>query len=353
VPRIAVVPGDGIGIDVTKEAVKVLEKLCELTDLKLELVHFDYGADKYLETGISLPDEAIEDFRKNYDAVFMGALGDPRIPDMAHAKDILLGARFKLDLYVNLRPVKLLDERLSPLRNKGIEEIDFVVFRENTEGIYAGIGGNIKKGTPDEVAIQESLNTRKGVERIIRFAFEYAKKHKLPKLTMSDKGNAMQFEGDLWLRTFEEVGKEYPGIEKEHMYVDALVMQLVKNPERFDAIVTCNMFGDIITDLGGILQGGLGIAGSGNINPQGVSMFEPVHGSAPKYAGTNTANPIAAILTAQMMLEHLGRTRESEMVLNAVIKAIRTDNSTRDLGGKLGTKEVGDFICSELERTAG
>ncbi len=352
-PRIAVVPGDGIGIDVTAEAVKILEKLCETTDLELELVHFDYGADKYLETGISLPDEAIEDFRENYDAVFMGALGDPRIPDMAHAKDILLGARFKLDLYVNFRPVKLLDERLSPLRNKGIEEIDFVVFRENTEGIYAGIGGNIKRGTPDEVAIQESLNTRKGVERIIRYAFEYTKKHKLPKLTMSDKGNAMQFEGDLWLRTFEEVGTEYPDIEKEHMYIDALIMQLVKNPERFDAIVTCNMFGDIITDLGGILQGGLGIAGSGNINPDGVSMFEPVHGSAPKYAGTNTANPIAAILTAQMMLEHLGYAKQSKMVLDAVIKAIRTDNSTRDLGGKLGTKEVGDFVCSELERTAG
>jgi 3-isopropylmalate dehydrogenase len=347
--KIAIIPGDGIGIDVTKEAVKVLNLFRKHGGVELDLVYFDFGAEKYLETGISLPPEMITEFRDNYDAVFIGALGDPRIPDMAHARDILLGLRFKLDLYVNYRPVKLLDERLCPLRDKTCEDINFVVFRENTEGTYVGVGGNFKTGTSDEVAIQESLNTRKGVERIVRYAFEYAKRSGFGKVTMSDKSNAMRFEGDLWQRVFQEVGEEYPEIEKQHLFVDALVMQMVKRPEQFEVIVTCNMFGDIVTDLGGQLQGGLGMAASGNINPEGTSMFEPVHGSAPKYGGKNIANPFGAILTIQIMLDHLGYHSQAKMVEEAVIKAIRENQTTRDLGGGLGTKEAGDYICKEIK----
>jgi len=351
--KIAVIPGDGIGIDVTKEVVKMIETLKDLRNLDIELNHFDYGADKYLATGISLPDEQMEDFRNNYDAIFVGALGDPRIPDMTHARDILLGMRFKLDLYVNYRPIKLFDIKLCPLKNRPIEDVNFIVFRENTEGMYVGLGGIFKKGTPDEIALQESLNTRKGVERIIRYGFEHAEKHNLSRVTMSDKSNAQRFEGDLWQRVFYEVGEEYPDIEKQHLYVDALVMQMVKRPEQFEVIVTCNMFGDIITDLGGQLQGGLGIAASGNLNPGKVSMFEAVHGSAPKYQGKNIANPVAAILSAQYMFEYLGFAEEGSLIEKAVISSIKDDKTTRDLGGPLGTKEVGDFICEELTRLCG
>jgi 3-isopropylmalate dehydrogenase len=297
-----------------------------------------------------MPDEQIEEFKEKYHAIFIGALGDPRIPDMAHARDILLGIRFKLDLFVNYRPVWLIDPRLCPLKDKTTEDVHFVVFRENTEGMYAGIGGHLKKNTPDEVAIQTSVNTYKGVERIIRYAFEYADEHGLNKVTMSDKSNALRFEGDLWQRVFEKVGEDYPGIEKQHLFIDALVMQMVKRPEQFQVIVTSNMFGDIVTDLGGQLQGGLGIAASGNINPGKISMFEPVHGSAPKYTGQNVANPVAAILSAQLLLEYLGFDREGKLIENAVIEAIRSDKTTRDFGGKLGTKEVGDFICEEISK---
>jgi len=349
--KIAVIPGDGIGIDVTKEAVKVLDLFKNERSLPVELTHFDYGADKYLETGVSMPDEQIEEFRKNYDAIYIGALGDPRVPDMAHARDILLGTRFKLDLYVNYRPVRLIDPKLCPLKDKTPDDVNFIVFRENTENMYVGIGGHLKKNTPDEVAVQTSVNTRKGVERIIRYAFEYAAAHGLEKVTMSDKSNALRFEGDLWQRVFEEVGGEYPAIEKQHLFVDALVMQMVKRPEQFRVIVTNNMFGDIVTDLGGQLQGGLGIAASGNLHPGRVSMFEPVHGSAPKYAGQNVANPIAAILSAQLLLEYLGFNEEGKLIEDAVAAAIRADKTTRDLGGKLGTREVGDFICGEIVRT--
>lgn len=347
--KIAIIPGDGIGIDVTKEVVKILELFRDKKSLPLELNHFDYGADKYLATGISMPDEQMEEFREEYDAIFIGALGDPRIPDMAHARDILLGTRFKLDLYVNFRPVRLIDPRLCPLKDKTPEDVNFVVFRENTESMYAGVGGHLKINTADEVAVQTSVNTYKGVERIIRYAFEYAKKHNLTRVTMSDKSNALRFEGDLWQRVFYKVGEEYPDIEKQHWFIDALIMQMVKRPEQFQVIVTSNMFGDIATDLGGQLAGGLGIAASGNLNPGKVSMFEPVHGSAPKYQGQNIANPIAAILSAQLMLEYLDFDEEAKLVENAVITAIRSDNTTRDLGGKLGTKEVGDFICEEIK----
>jgi len=351
--KVAIIPGDGIGIDVTKEAVKVFDVFRKEKGLPIELSHFDYGADKYLATGISMPDEQIEEFKEKYHAIYIGALGDPRIPDMAHARDILLGTRFKLDLFVNYRPVRLIDPKLCPLKNKTTEDINFVVFRENTEGMYAGVGGHLKKTTTDEVAIQTSVNTYKGVERIVRYAFEYAREHGLNKVTMSDKSNALRFEGDLWQRVFEEVAEEYPDIEKQHLFIDALVMQLVKRPEQFQVIVTSNMFGDIVTDLGGQLQGGLGVAASGNIHPGKVSMFEPVHGSAPKYTGQNVANPIAAILSAQLLLEHLGFTREGKLIEDAVVTAIRADKTTRDLGGKLGTREVGDFICEEILRNLG
>ena len=348
--KIAVIPGDGIGIDVTKEVVKVFEIFRDQKKTPIELNHFDYGADKYLATGISMPDEQIEEFKDKYDAIFIGALGDPRIPDMAHARDILLGTRFKLDLFVNYRPIRLIDPKLCPLKDRTIEDVDFIVFRENTEGMYAGVGGHLKQNTPDEVAIQTSINTRKGVERIIRYAFEYARDHGSNRVTMSDKSNALRFEGDLWQRVFEEVGEEYPNIEKQHWFIDALVMQMVKRPEQFQVIVTSNMFGDIVTDLGGQLQGGLGIAASGNLNPGKVSMFEPVHGSAPKYTGQNIANPIAAILSAQLLLEYLGFDEEGKLIENAVTTAILSDQTTRDLGGKLGTKEVGDFICEEIAK---
>ena len=348
--KIAVIPGDGIGIDVTKEVMKILELFQHRKGLPIELNHFDYGADKFLATGISMPDEQIEEFKKDYHAIYIGALGDPRIPDMAHARDILLGTRFKLDLFVNYRPVRLIDPRLCPLKDKTIEDINFVVFRENTEDGYAGVGGHLKKNTSDEVAIQTSVNTYKGVERIIRYAFEYAKEHGLNRVTMSDKSNALRFEGDLWQRVFEQVGADYPDIEKQHWFIDALIMQMVKRPEQFQVIVTSNMFGDIATDLGGQLAGGLGIAASGNLHPGQVSMFEPVHGSAPKYTGLNVANPIAAILSAQLMLEFLGFEEEGKLIENAVITAIHSDQTPRDLGGKLGTKEVGDFICEEIEK---
>ena len=351
--RIAIIAGDGIGVDVTEEAIKVCDKVQELHDLPLEAKRFDFGAERFLRDGTTMPEDTVEDFRTNYDAIFVGALGDPRVPDMTHARDILLGLRFKLDLFVNYRPIKLTDEKLCPLKGKTEKDVDFVVFRENTEGLYVGMGGIFKKGTPDEIATQEDVNTRKGVERIIRYAFEFAKKKGRTKVTMSDKSNALRFGHDLWLRTFEEVGEEYPTIEKEHIYVDALTMQMVKRPQQFEVIVTCNMFGDIVTDLGAQIQGGMGLAASANINPDSTSMFEPVHGSAPKYAGKNTANPMAAILTLGLMLDHLGYAQTNEVIEKAVTQAIRTDNTTRDLGGSLGTREVGDFICETVERLVG
>ncbi len=346
--KIAIIPGDGIGIDVTREAVKVLDLINRERSLGLEIIHFDFGAETYLATGVSLPKEQLEDFRTNFAAIFLGALGDPRIPDMSHARDILFGMRFGLDQYVNMRPVKLFDEKLCPLKGKTTDDIDFVVFRENTEGLYVGTGGFFKKGTKDEVAIQESVNTYKGVERIIRYAFEYAKSHGCTKVTMSDKNNALRYEGDLWLRVFNAVGEEYPEIEKEHWFIDALAMQMIKRPEQFQVIVTNNMFGDIVTDIAAQLQGGLGVAASGNLNPEGVCMFEPVHGSAPKYAGKNTANPFGAILTAQLMLEHLGYKQEGQLIEKSVRRAVNRNQTTRDIGGTLGTREVGDAVCQTI-----
>ena len=344
--RIAVVPGDGIGPEVIAQGMRVLERINEQRKLGLEFVHFGWNADEYLKTGVSMPPGAMDDIRNNYAAVYLGAFGDPRVPDMKHAADILLGMRFQLDLYVNYRPVKLLHERLSPLKSKA--KIDFVIFRENTEGAYVGMGGNFKKGTPEEIAVQEDVSTRKGVERIIRYAFDFAKKTRRKSVCMSDKNNVMRFGGDLWLRTFEEVAREYPGIEHFHMFVDALTMQMVRAPEMFDVIVTNNMFGDIVTDLGAALQGGLGMAASGNIHPGRVSLFEPIHGSAPKYAGKDQANPIGAILTAAMMLEYLGHRAEAEAIERAVVAAIEANETTQDIGGSLGTKAAGDAVVGRV-----
>lgn len=349
--RYAMVPGDGIGIDVTKEAVKVLEAASKAFGFGLTLEHFDYGADRYLKTGETLPDGALAVW-SGFDAIFMGAFGDPRVPDMKHAADILLGTRFKMDLYANVRPVRCLTERLCPLRNYTANDIDFVVFRENTEGAYAGMGGIFKKGTPDEIGIQEDVNTRKGVERIIRAAFAFAAASGRKKVTMSDKSNALRHAHDIWQRVFAEVAAEYPAIRANHLYVDALTMQLIKDPRQFEVIVTCNMFGDIVTDLGAALQGGLGMAASGNLYPGKTSMFEPVHGSAPKYAGTDTANPFGAILTAGMMLEHTGLPEAARAIEGAVVAALEARECTADVGGSLGARAAADAIVRRLRKAA-
>jgi 3-isopropylmalate dehydrogenase len=346
--KIAVIPGDGIGPEVIDAGMRVLERVNDEAKLGLDFVRFGWNADEYLRTGISMPPGAMDDIRNHYAAVYLGAFGDPRVPDMKHAADILLGMRFQLDLYVNYRPVRLLSDALSPLKGKGMREIDMVIFRENTEGLYVGSGGNFKKGTADEIAVQEDLSTRKGVERIIRYAFEFAKATGRKSVCMSDKNNVMRYVGDLWLRVFEEVAKEYPDLEHFHMFVDALTMQMVRAPEMFSVIVTNNMFGDIVTDLGAALQGGLGMAASGNIHPGRVSLFEPIHGSAPKYAGKDVANPIGAILTAAMMLEYLGHAQEAERIERAVVGAIEAGETTHDIGGKLGTKAAGEAILRRL-----
>src|SRR5437867_1283777 len=348
--RIAVVPGDGIGVDVTREAIKVLEEICRSRSVPLEARHFPWSADHYLATGETIPPEAFDDLSAHYDAIFMGAFGDPRVPDMKHGADILLGTRFRLDLYVNYRPVRCLDDRLSPLKAFGASDIDFAVFRENTEGAYVGSGGILKKGTPDEVAVQEDISTRKGVERILRHAFQFASARGRKKVVMADKSNAMRFVGDLWQRTFADVSREFPDIESSTLYIDALCMQIVKDPSQFEVIVTNNMFGDIVTDLAASLQGGLGMAASGNIHPGRVSMFEPVHGSAPKYAGTGRANPFGAILTMALLLEHLGLSEEAAAVESAVASCVRDRLCTRDIGGSLTTSGAGDAAVEKLSR---
>ena len=347
--RVAVIPGDGIGIEVTRAAIQVSEAAAQAHGVELITQEFDYGAERYLATGEGLPDEGFRQLRDEFDAIYLGAFGDPRIPDMAHGKEILLGLRFRLDLYVNLRPIKLLHEKLCPLKDRSVEDVCFTVFRENTEGLYVGMGGQFKRGTADEVAIQEDINTRKGVERIVRHAFEHARAHQLRRVCMSDKSNVLTFGHDLWVRVFDEVSAEYPEIETWHLFVDALTMQLIKDPTQFDVIVTCNMFGDIITDLGAQLQGGLGLAASANVNPEtGAGLFEPVHGSAPKYAGKGVANPIAAILSAQLMFEHVGHPEIAASIEAAVVDAIGADQVTRDLGGRCTTEQVGEYVAGRL-----
>jgi 3-isopropylmalate dehydrogenase len=345
--RIAVIAGDGIGKEVTAEAVKVLRAIGERFGRRFDLEHLPWSADYYLQAGVTIPPNGYELLR-GFDAIFIGALGDPRVPDNRHARDLLLGTRFELDLYVNYRPVKLLDERLCPLKGRGPADVDFVVFRENTEGLYVSIGGRFKPGTEDEIAIQEELNTYKGVHRIVRHAFEFASARGLTKLCMADKSNAMTQGHALWQRVFRELTPQYPGITATHYYIDALAMYMVLDPGQFEVIVTNNLFGDIITDLAATFQGGLGMAASGNIHPGRTSMFEPVHGSAPKFAGKNIANPIGAISSVALMLETLGLSAEAKAVEAAVLKAVRNQQVTADVGGKLGTREAGDYIVKQL-----
>ncbi|MBA3639709.1 MAG: 3-isopropylmalate dehydrogenase [Acidobacteriota bacterium] len=346
--RIAVIPGDGIGKEVTAEAVKVLHAVAKKFGRTFELEHLPWSADHYVQTGETLPANGY-DLLRQFDAILIGALGDPRVPDNRHAREILLGTRFELDLYVNYRPVKLLAERLCPLKDRGPSDVKFVVFRENTEGVYVSIGGRFKPNTDDEVAIQEEINTYKGVHRIIRHAFEYAQKHGLTRVCMADKSNAMTQGHALWQRVFKEVAAQYPGITPTHYYIDALVMYMVLDPGQFEVIVTNNLFGDIITDLGATFQGGLGMAASGNIHPGRTSMFEPVHGSAPKFAGKNIANPIGAIASAAMLLETLGATEEAAAIEAAVLKSVEDNQVTSDIGGTLGTREAGDYIAEILK----
>src|SRR6478735_8438048 len=342
--RIAVVPGDGIGKEVIPAALKVVEA----TGAAVEFTNFDWSADRYLKDGTTIPTDGFTMLDRDFDAILVGALGDPRVPTNIHAKEILLGMRFKMDLYANVRPVKLLDEALCPLKGVKPEHVDFVVIRENTEGPYVDAGGVLKLGTADEIATQEDFNTRKGVERVIRFSFELARKQGRKKVLMSDKSNVMTFAGGLWQRVFKIVAAEYPDIQTQHMYVDALCMHMARDPKQFDVIVTNNMFGDIITDLAAALQGGLGMAASGNIHPGKTSMFEPVHGSAPPLAGKNVANPIGAILTATMMLSHLGLKSESDKIEAAVLKAVQQKKTTADVSGTLGTIECAEWIAKQV-----
>jgi 3-isopropylmalate dehydrogenase len=346
--RIALIPGDGIGVEVVREAERVLARLVCTHQLPLDWTTFDWGAEKYLREGVALPEGAVEMLRRDFDAILVGALGDPRVPSNQHAVDILLGIRLGLDLYVNQRPVKLLDARLCPLKAVREEDVNFVILRENTEGAYAGVGGNFKRDTLEEVAVQEDVNTRRGVERILVYAFEYALRHGGKKVCMSDKANAMPHGHGLWQRTFAQVRKRYPQIDARHLYVDALAMEIVRNPSQFEVIVTCNLFGHILSDLSAALLGGLGVARSANLNPGRVSMFEPVHGSAPDIAGKNLANPMATILAAGMMLDELGFPDILSHLVEVVAEANHQGITTPDLGGGLTTCQVAEWIRVRL-----
>jgi 3-isopropylmalate dehydrogenase len=352
--RIAVIPGDGIGKEVTPEAVKVIKAVCAPTKRgtgrNMEFVEFDWGADKYLKEKVSLPPGAVEMLRDEFDAILFGALGDPRVPSNQHAADILLGLRFKLDLYVNARPVELYHQKFTPLRDRREEDIRMMVFRENTEGLYVGVGGFFKKDTPDEIAFQEDVNSRKGVERIIRYAFEYARAKGLKRVCMSDKSNAMTFAHDLWQRVFKQVRAEYADIDSRHLYIDTLAMEMIRDPRQFDVIVTNNLFGDIISDLGAQLAGGLGLAPSGNIHPGRTSLFEPVHGSAPNIAGKGIANPLGSVLASAMMLEFLGWHPEAQSLRAAVKAAVHENFVTADLGGDKSTIQVGDWLAASVAK---
>jgi 3-isopropylmalate dehydrogenase len=385
--RIAVIPGDGIGKDVTPVAVKVIQAATAKRHRHTEFVEFDWGADKYLREKISLPEGAVDMLRNEFDAILFGALGDPRVPSNQHAADILLGLRFKLDLYVNARPAELFHARFTPLKDRIPNDIRLIVFRENTEGVYTGSGGFFKKGTPDEIATQEDINTRKGVERILRYAFDYSRSggampcrrqtldrpsepvaqgesaspaafppsghsaHRRPlRLCMSDKSNAMTFAGDLWQRTYKALRAEYPDVDSRHLYIDTLAMELIRDPRQFDVIVTNNLFGDIISDLAAELAGGLGLAPSGNIHPGQTSLFEPVHGSAPNIAGKGIANPFGAVLASSMMLDFLGWSAESELLKQSVKSALYEDITTPDLQGSKQTLEVSDWLINYVTK---
>jgi 3-isopropylmalate dehydrogenase len=347
--RIAVIPGDGIGPEVTREALKVLEAVSRTEGFTLETKTYPFGGDHYLATGEVFPEEAFREVSE-MDAVLLGAIGDPRVETGFLERGIVGKLRFELDLYVNLRPIRLYAEHLCPLKGKRPEDVDMVVVRENTEDLYTGLGGFLRKGTPHEVAVQELLFTRRGVERIIRYAFETARKRPRKKVTLVDKANAVRA-FDLWRRTFDEVGREYPDVERDAAYVDAAAMWMVKNPEWFDVVVTSNVFGDILTDLGAMIQGGMGLAASGNIHPGRVSMFEPIHGSAPRHAGKNRANPLAAIMAGQMMLDFLGESRAAQAIEETIARLLR-DRVIPSVAadGTMGTREMGDLVAAEVEK---
>ncbi len=347
--RIAIIEGDGIGKEVIAVGVALLKRLAELRGYPLSLVPFDLGADRFLRDGATFPEEDQKTIRETCDAVLLGAIGDPRVPSLDYARDIMFGLRFGLDLYCNIRPMQCLHERLMPLEGKTPADCDIVVFRENTEGSYVGMGGQFKRGTPDEVAIGEDLNTRKGVERIIRAAFEHARQHGRRRVHMADKSNAMKHAHELWKRVFREVAEEYTGIEAKHQYVDALCFNLIRDPSQFDVIVTCNLFGDIVTDLGAALQGGLGMAASANIHPGRIGMFEPVHGSAPDIAGKDEANPLATVLTVGMMMSFFGWPEEEKKLVDIVRRAVDERKCTADVGGELGTRAVGEWVLEQLD----
>jgi 3-isopropylmalate dehydrogenase len=363
--NIAVIGGDGTGPEVTREAIKVCEAAAAQFGFKLSWQHYDFGGDRYLKTGEVLPDSAVEEFRR-FRAIYLGAVGHPEVRPGILEKGILLRLRFELEQYINLRPVKLYRAQDCPLKDKGPEHVDFVVVRENNEGLYAGAGGNLFKGTPNEVAVQESINTRRGVDRCLRYAFEVAKKRRqgqawkglkpeevaggsTAQLTLCGKTNVLTYAFDLWWRAFQETAADYPSVKTDYAHVDAICMWFVKNPEWFDVIVTDNMFGDIITDLAAIVQGGLGVAAGGNLNPEGTSMFEPMGGSAPKYTGQNVINPLAAINAGGMMLDFLGETEAAAAIESAVIKIINTQIQSL-AAGKMGhtTSEVGDLVADAL-----
>jgi 3-isopropylmalate dehydrogenase len=347
---IAVIPGDGIGPEVVREGLRVLDRVASIEGFRIEPTTYPFGAEHYLKTKEIFPETAFSEVRQKR-AILLGAIGDPRIEVGLLEFGIIAKMRFELDLYVNLRPVKLYAEHLCPLKGKTPEDVDFIVVRENTEDAYAGMRGFFKKGTPDEIATQEILFTRKGVERVIRYAFELARKRgDEKKLTLVDKANAVRAM-DLWTRTFAEVGAEYPDITREHAYIDAACMWCVKNPEWFDTVVTSNMFGDILTDLAAMIQGGLGIAASGNLHPGKVSLFEPIHGSAPKYTGKNVANPLATIMAVSMMLDYLGETRGAARIEEAVTNLLRSKRIP-SLGSDSGlsTSQIGDLVLESLDR---
>ncbi|HVO39532.1 MAG TPA: 3-isopropylmalate dehydrogenase [Spirochaetia bacterium] len=346
--KVAVIPGDGTGPEVIREGIKVLTKASKSFSFPLEFTQFDWGGDRYLKTGETLPEGAVQELR-GFDAILLGAIGHPEVKPGILEQGILLRLRFELDQYINLRPVKLYPNVETPLAHKGPSDIDFVIVRENVEGLYIGAGGFLKKGTPDEVAIQEMVYTRKGVERCVRYAFDLARRRNAKrKLTLSGKTNVLTYAQDLWYRTFMEVAKEYPDITPDYAHIDATTMWMVKNPEWFDVIVTENMFGDIITDLGAIIQGGMGVAAGGNINPAGVSMFEPIGGSAPKYTGQNAINPVATILAGAMLLEQVGQPKAAAAVEKSVMSVIATMKSMA--AGKMGytTSQIGDLVAAAL-----
>jgi 3-isopropylmalate dehydrogenase len=348
---VAIIPGDGIGPEVMAQARRALVHYKEAKKLPLELWDLDLGAERYLRDGTTFPKDVAERIRNEASAVLLGALGDPRVPGLEYARDILFGLRFGLDLYANVRPVKALADRLVPLKDRSAKDVDMVIFRENTEGIYVNVGGQIKRGTPDEIAINEDVNTRKGVERLVRAGFDYAKKHGKKTVHMADKSNAMKHAHELWRRCFFEVAEEYPGIEPKHVYVDALCLYMVQDPRPFEVIVTNNLFGDIVTDLGAALQGGLGMAASANVHyadPKRVALFEPVHGSAPPLVGKNVANPLASFLTVGMMLGHLGWPEEEARMEAICAKAIASGFCTPDVGGSHSTTSVADWVLDQL-----